>query len=424
MANKKRVFNWQVYVGAILIVTGGLFLADQFLPISLMASFWPVLIALFGFSFFIAMLAAGKRGSGLAIPGAVITTLGLLLFIQNTFSLWVTWSYAWALLISATGFGMLIMNFYIKKDALRRVAGLLIGLGLTLFVVFGILFEIIIDLSGANLASGIFLGGGLVLLGLFVAFSRPLFRRTQKAVDKVIEAEPEVVEVEYKEAETTPVEAEQASPLLPPNVVFTDLYFKSVGEVFITQGDACTLRVEGEGDVRDQVTITVIDNELRIVEKSEIADWHDPEEIGSMFPFHYHITMPKVLQLSLDGAGNIHADELEGKQLNVEALGLGDMTLKGLKIGKFVVNHNGSGEIFCEGEVGTQSVALSGEGDYHAENLRSEETNIELSNHGSAIVWAEKNLEANIDGFGDLNFKGQPEIVQSITGSGSINPVS
>ncbi|MEA3326118.1 MAG: DUF5668 domain-containing protein, partial [Chloroflexota bacterium] len=85
MAKKRTIFNWQFYFGFVLIVTGGLFLADQLLDVEIMPYFWPLLIILLGVTFFVGMVAAGKRGSGLAIPGAVITMLGILLFIQNTF---------------------------------------------------------------------------------------------------------------------------------------------------------------------------------------------------------------------------------------------------------------------------------------------------------------------------------------------------
>ena len=217
MTEKRKLFNWQFYFGLVLIVTGGLFLADQFIPVDIMVFFWPLLIIFLGVTFFVGMVFAGKRGAGLAIPGTVITTVGLLLFLQNTFKIWVTWAYAWGLLISAVGLGILIMNFYLKKINLRRVAGLLIGIGLLLFVIFGVLFEVILDISGTNLNSGLFLGGGLVALGLFVIFSRMLFSRKRKqpvvediqtevqaevplpvdAVDEEVEEElPETLDVE------------------------------------------------------------------------------------------------------------------------------------------------------------------------------------------------------------------------------------
>ena len=183
MSEKRVGFHWQIYLGIALILTGGLFLADLFLPFDLIRDYWPLLIVLFGLAFLVGMLTAGKRKAGLAIPGTIITTIGILLFIQNAFNLWITWTYVWALLIVATGVGMYIMNGYLKRDSLRKAAGLLIGIGLSLFVIFGVLFELILQVRGADLYSGIFLGGGLVLLGLFVVFSRVLFgrRRTKPA---------------------------------------------------------------------------------------------------------------------------------------------------------------------------------------------------------------------------------------------------
>jgi len=216
MARKRIIFNWQFYFGVVLIVTGGLFLADQLLEVDIMTYFWPLLIVLLGVTFFIGMVVAGKRGAGLAVPGAVITMLGLLLFIQNAFNLWVTWSYAWGLLISATGLGLLLMNIYIKRVNLRRIAGLLIGIGLLLFVTFGMLFEVVLNISGTSMNSGLFLGGGLVLLGLFVILSRPLFSKKQKKLE-VEEIQPEgpvPVDAAFEEVE----EVEEESPV-PSEVV-------------------------------------------------------------------------------------------------------------------------------------------------------------------------------------------------------------
>ena len=69
MNKKQSVFNWQLFLGLVLVLAGGVFLADLFLPFNLMRLFWPLLIALFGLTFIVGMLFAGRSGSGLAIPG-------------------------------------------------------------------------------------------------------------------------------------------------------------------------------------------------------------------------------------------------------------------------------------------------------------------------------------------------------------------
>ena len=207
MSNNKSLINWQLFLGLLLVLTGGAFLADLLLPgVRIMAYGWPLIVVLLGVIFLIGMLMAGRKGAGLAIPGVLITSLGLLLFLQNTFDLWLTWTYAWALFISAIGIGLLLMNLYLKRVGLRKAGGVLIGIGLVLFVIFGIFFEIILDISGENNASVVFLSLGLVLLGLFVIFKRFLFvrgsRKQEDTQEQVMDISPDaVIEVSTEESE-------------------------------------------------------------------------------------------------------------------------------------------------------------------------------------------------------------------------------
>jgi len=204
MLTNKSHINWQLFLGMLLIITGGAFLADLFLPgIKIMAFGWPFIVVILGVIFLVSMVLSGRKGAGLAIPGALITGLGLLLFLQNTFNLWLTWAYAWALLISSIGIGLILMNSYLKRPGLRKAGGVLIGIGLVLFVIFGVFFEIILDISGEKKASVIFLSLGLVLLGLFIMFSRFLFvgggRKHQDKPDQVVVISSDAVTDESNE---------------------------------------------------------------------------------------------------------------------------------------------------------------------------------------------------------------------------------
>jgi len=420
MANKnKSVFNWQFYLGLVLIITGGVFLADQFLPISIMHFYWPLLIVILGLTFFLGMLTAGRQGAGLAIPGALITTIGLLLFLQNTFNMWVTWSYAWALLVSAAGLGMLIMNRYLKRLGLRRVAGLLIGIGLTFFVVFGVFFEVILDLSGADIASGLFLGGGLVLLGLFVIFSRP-FRRVSKAAVETGEDVSDAFDAAFEDVEPIPAPSGDASQPLPAEAVFSGLHFKSLGEVFITQGETCGLRIEASEELLAKIRTDINDEMLSITYQSDVGDWTGLDWISGEHRIRYYVTMQEVKLVDLAGAGTIRADELHGESLNLSHSGAGKMTLKGLDYKEMDVSLGGLGEILVEGKALSQNVDLSGAGSYHAEGLESQEANVSLSGVGSARVWVEGALNAKVTGAGSIKYKGNPQITQSSTGLGNV----
>jgi hypothetical protein len=422
MANDKRIFNWQLFVGLVLVVTGGLFLADQLLDIRIMDYFWPLLVLLFGLTFFIGMLTAGKRGAGLAIPGAVISSLGVLLFIQNSFNLWITWAYAWTLLISAVGLGLLIMNSYIKRESLRRAGGLVIGIGLVLFVAFGLLFEVILNIAGATTASGIFLSAGLILLGIFVVFSRPLFaRKTLAEPEQVTEAE--AIDVLFSENAESPVEDNERTKVLPEGTEFTSLVFKSVGEVFLVQGDSCDLLIEGDPDLIKRVRTQVQDGELKITYDLDISNWKDFQWVNAENRLRYTVTVKDLDYVQLGGAGMLRAEQLRGDQLKVHHAGLGVLNVKDLQCQALTVTLGGLGEIRFVGEVDSQVVELSGGGSYQAANLHSRTAEVVLTGAGSAQVWVDEALTARISGAGNILFKGEPKIDQTITGLGSVKPL-
>lgn len=422
MAKDKHVFNWQLYVGIILLVTGGLFLADQLLGISILAYAWPLLVLLFGLILFLGMLVAGKVGAWLAIPAAVISTMGILLFIQNLFDLWVTWVYAWALLISATGVGMLIMNGYLKRDGLRRAAGVVIGLGLVLFVVFGILFELILNVAGSDVHSGLFLGAGLILLGLFMVFNRLLFGRKQPAETGAVSDQDVLDDVSTAGLET-PNPTEKVSRLLADGAEFTSLVFKSLGDVFLIQGDQCDLRIEGDPSLIDKVTTHLQDEELKITYAIDVADWTGLQWINTENRLRYYVTVKALKQVHLGGAGVIRADQLHGDHLKVRHAGIGALTLSGLHYRELEVTLGGLGEIRFEGEVTSQVVALTGGGSYHAVDLHSQEAEITLTGAGSAQVWVDEKLLARLSGAGNILYKGEPQVDQTITGLGDVKPL-
>lgn len=430
MTDQKPVFNWQFFLGFVLVAAGGLFLADQFLEIQIMRNFWPLLIVLLGLMFFVMMILARRRGAWLAIPGAVITTAGIILYVHNTFDLWVTWTYAWALLISAVGIGMLIMNAYLKRGGLQTAAGWVIGVGLVLFVIFGIFFEVILDLAGLSINSGVFLGSGLVLLGLFVVLSRFIFstkpkkpvfeertfKSEKKAAHKTV-AQPAVPVAEEPQEKWT------AAPL-EEGIEFRQLIFDAAGEVFISQGEVCSLQIEGDQDLVQKVKTEVAEETLSIIFETEEKGLKKLRWIGEESKIKYFVTLKSLSGLTLSGAGNIHANDLSGENLRILHSGEGKLILEGMKYQELQVSLEGLGEILLKGEVQSQDVDLSGLGTFKADDLSSSETNVTVSGAGTARVWAEEELNAILTGAGSILYKGQPVIEKSITGLGTIKPLN
>jgi hypothetical protein len=162
-------------VGLVLILLGAFLLGQRALGINLWQWFWPFLIAAPGVLFLAAAFAFGRSVSGLAIPGSITTTVGLLLLLTNFFDAWQVWAYAWTLVVpTSIGVGIFLHGALSGRSRAQRTGQVMATIGLWLFVGFAALFEGILNISGA-LGIGIAgtgIGAALVVGGLFFLAQR------------------------------------------------------------------------------------------------------------------------------------------------------------------------------------------------------------------------------------------------------------
>ena len=161
--------------GAILIGVGLLTLVSRFYSGIDWAFLWPTAIIGFGALFFVAMFASGKNSAALAIPGTLISGIGLVVLFQNMTRHVQMMSYMWTLIILFVGLGMYIMGWY-GEDANQRKAGSrVMKIGLILLIIFGTIFESLFS-SSRNLIFPLL----LILLGGYLVVSRSgLLERNQ-----------------------------------------------------------------------------------------------------------------------------------------------------------------------------------------------------------------------------------------------------
>jgi len=170
--------------GAILIVFGVLALLGQlFRHFDFWGTFWPFIIVSFGLMFFVGMFLGGKSTAGLAIPGAIISVIGLQMFLQNLTGYWETWSYGWTVILFSVGLGIFIMGAY-NGSAQTRASGVnVMKIGAILFVIFGAFFELLFAAGGLR---QLFFPAALILLGLYLILTRAgvLPRRSKETLDQ------------------------------------------------------------------------------------------------------------------------------------------------------------------------------------------------------------------------------------------------
>ncbi|OQA43078.1 MAG: hypothetical protein BWY52_02001 [Chloroflexi bacterium ADurb.Bin325] len=136
-------------VGFGLIALGLLFLASQLFGFNPWHAIWPFFIIVPGLLFFVGMAALGKKGAALAVPGSIITMIGLILLFQMVTGLWQTWAYMWALIFpTSVGMGIAVAGLWGDDANALRAGGTLTLMGLAVFLAFAIFFELLLNLSG------------------------------------------------------------------------------------------------------------------------------------------------------------------------------------------------------------------------------------------------------------------------------------
>ncbi|MGD0173771.1 MAG: hypothetical protein ABSC61_04950 [Anaerolineales bacterium] len=159
--------------GSILILLGlTALLAQGFPGFNFWGVLWPFFIIAFGGLFFVGMLAGGKTAAGLAIPGSIITIIGLMLLAQSLTGYWESWSYGWTVILISVGLGIFLMGAYSGNESSRRAGVRVMQIGVFFLIVFGAFFEGIIFASRRTGVGPLILPAALILLGLYLVLIR------------------------------------------------------------------------------------------------------------------------------------------------------------------------------------------------------------------------------------------------------------
>jgi hypothetical protein len=142
-------------VGLCLVLLGAFFLASEQFGVDLGRYGWPMFVIVPGVFLLLTGLAISHEGGlGAAIPGGIITTVGLILAFQDATGAYASWAYAWALVapgsvgVSLALWGLLHRRWDLLDAGLRSAA---VGLGL--FIGFGLFFENVLNLDGGDSTS-------------------------------------------------------------------------------------------------------------------------------------------------------------------------------------------------------------------------------------------------------------------------------
>lgn len=199
---------------------------------------------------------------------------------------------------------------------------------------------------------------------------------------------------------------------------FEQILYNGNGNLFISQGEEESVRIEGDKDVISMITTIVIDKALHIDYKKGIPA--NQEFITK--PVNIYVQVKSIEELRLAGTGNIIGTtplQTHALKLSISGSGNASIDVNGHKL---VTILSGSGKFEIKGKTENQDIWISGSGIYQGLELVSNIANVNITGSGAVYVNVQDEMEVHISGAGVVIYKGKPRIHQTIAGSGNIVP--
>ncbi|MCW2682110.1 MAG: hypothetical protein JWP33_23 [Blastococcus sp.] len=175
---------------------------------------------------------------------------------------------------------------------------------------------------------------------------------------------------------------------------FSTIELSGGGNLIIEQSGTESLSIEAEDNLLSDLTSEVANGTLRLGTEDGVT-------LAPTLPVTYRVTVEELAGLQLSGSGSVTAAGIAAPAISIDIRGSGDVTVSGT--------------------ADTQTVTISGSGDYRGIDLISRHSSAEISGSGNVAVTALDVLDAEISGSGTATYAGNPRITQRMSGSGQLH---
>lgn len=137
-------------------------------------------------------------------------------------------------------------------------------------------------------------------------------------------------------------------------------------------------------------------------------------------PVEVYINTPDYEEVSIDGSGDVSANNLNLDNLKLSLNGSGSLNAL-IDLQNIDMSLKGSGDINIAGSGGMGDLLNSGSGIIYSSNFAQDTVYVTVSGSGDVHINVSTFLDVTISGSGSVYYKGNPSTInQSITGSGEL----
>jgi hypothetical protein len=217
---------------------------------------------------------------------------------------------------------------------------------------------------------------------------------------------------------------------------FDSVVLSGIGTARITQGDDESLTITADDNLMQYFETEVRDGTLEIGLTEEGRN----KLLRPSQPVVFRVGAIDLVSLTGSGIGDIEIDELEAGDLDLRVSGAGDIEIDDLQAGGLDLTLSGAGDIHIDeleaddvevtvsgiggvevdGTVQSQDITMSGAGRYDASDLESQSAKVVSSGVGKVTVWPLETLDVTLSGAGGVEYYGEPEVTEDVSGVGRL----
>lgn len=180
---------------------------------------------------------------------------------------------------------------------------------------------------------------------------------------------------------------------------FNKIEINGLVNVYLKQGTTESVTVEADKNLIPYILTSVKNGIMNISTKEDF-------NLKKSTKLNVYVTLNNITDLECNGVGNVKTEsKLDLNDINIENNSVGNIDLE-INCNKLILENNSVGNTILTGNIDIGNIEHNGVGNIKAFDLKSDILTIESNAVGNAEVSSEREIYIELNGMGNINYKG------------------
>ncbi|HAY34180.1 MAG TPA: head GIN domain-containing protein [Ignavibacteria bacterium] len=180
---------------------------------------------------------------------------------------------------------------------------------------------------------------------------------------------------------------------------FNKIEINGLVNVYLKQGTTESVTVEADKNLKPYILTSVKNGIMNISTKEDF-------NLKKSTKLNVYVTLNNITDLECNGVGNVKTEsKLDLNDINIENNSVGNIDLE-INSNKLILENNSVGNTILTGNIDIGNIEHNGVGNIKAFDLKSDILTIESNAVGNAEVSSEREIYIELNGMGNINYKG------------------